>query len=205
MLVIPRRFFEPHLPASLRPSALALTGSSGVAGMVKAYLDAFTAEIDALDDREAGLIAENCGRLLAVACGAAEGEHKESVCLARLEEVKRYVDLHLADPGLTPEKAAAALNMSVRQLHRLFEPSGMSFAQYVLRGRLEKCRAALINPIGDRPVTDIAFAWGFNSLATFNRTFRQTFGMAPSELRANAAGSRSTSLTVPPSLSSGAQ
>jgi AraC-like DNA-binding protein len=44
----------------------------------------------------------------------------------------------------------------------------------------------LANPIGDRSVTDIALAWGFNSLATFYRTFREAFGATPNELRAHA-------------------
>jgi len=73
--------------------------------------------------------------------------------------------------------------MSVRQLHLLFEPTGTSFARYVLQRRLEECRAALVNPAGERSVTDIALAWGFNSLSTFHRAFRQAFGMTPTELR----------------------
>ena len=74
-----------------------------------------------------------------------------------------------------------------RQLHLLFEPSGTSLAQHVPKRRLEECRAALMNPIGDRSVTDIALAWGFNSMWTFNRNFRQAFGAAPGEMRARAA------------------
>jgi AraC-like DNA-binding protein len=139
--------------------------------------------LEALDDREADLVADNFCRLLAVACGASAGEHQEAIRLGRLEEAKRYINLHLAEPGLAPGKAAASLKMSVRQLHRLFEPSGTTFAQYVTRCRLEECRAAIMNPIRDRAVTDIAFAWGFNSFATFHRNFRQAFDVAPSELR----------------------
>ncbi len=160
--------------------------NGGLSRIVKAYLDAFARELDALDDCEADLVADNFCRLLAVACGASAGEHQEAIRLGRLEEAKRYINLHLAEPGLAPEKAAAALKMSVRQLHRLFEPSGTTFAQYVTTRRLEECRAAIMNPIRDRAVTDIAFAWGFNSFATFHRNFRQAFGVAPSELRQNA-------------------
>jgi AraC-like DNA-binding protein len=189
ILVIPRRFFEPHLPVSRHPRSFGLTGSSGIAGLVKTYLDAFTGQIDTLDEREIALVADNFGRLLAVACGAAAGEHKDAVRLARLEEAKRYVDLNVADPDLTPEKAAAALRMSLRQLHRCFEPSGTSFSQYVIGRRLAECRAALMNPIGGRPVTDIAFAWGFSSLTTFYGAFQRQFGIAPGELR-RTAGSR---------------
>jgi AraC-like DNA-binding protein len=154
--------------------------------MVKAYLDSFAGQIDALDDREAGVVADNFCRLLAVACGANAGEHEEAIRLARLAEAKRYIALHLSDPDLTPEKAAAALKISVRHLHRIFEPSGMSFAQYVVSRRIEECRAALMNPAGARSVTDVAFAWGFNSMPTFYRAFRQVFGATPGELRGHA-------------------
>jgi hypothetical protein len=63
----------------------------------------------------------------ALACGASDGcaeRGRDSLRSAQLAAVKRHVDLHLADPGLTPAGAADALGMSVRQLHRLFEPSG---------------------------------------------------------------------------------
>jgi AraC-like DNA-binding protein len=185
--LLPRKLLDPHLPRSARSPSLVLTGNSGLAGIVKAYLDAFAAKIDALDDGEVDLVAENFCRLLAVACGAAAGEHQEALRLGRLEEAKRYVDLNLADARLTPEKTAAALRMSVRQLHLLFEPSGTSFAQYVLRRRLEECRASLTSAVGDRSVSDIALGWGFNSLATFHRNFLQAFGASPGELR-EAAG-----------------
>jgi AraC-like DNA-binding protein len=32
-------------------------------------------------------------------------------------------------------------------------------------------------------VADIAFGWGFNSLATFYRAFQREFGVPPAELR----------------------
>ena len=184
--LFPRRLFDPHVLASLHPNSLVLAGHSGLSGMVKAYLDAFAGQIDALDDREVDMLADNFCRLLAVVCGGIAGEHEEAIRVARLEEAKRHIDQNLADPNLTPEKAARALKISVRRLHLLFEPSGTTFAQYVLRRRLEECRATLMNPIASRSIIDVAFAWGFNSLATFYRTFHEAFGMAPGALRAEA-------------------
>jgi AraC-like DNA-binding protein len=185
--MLPRKLLDPHLPASRRPSSFVLPAASRLTGIIKAYLDAVAGQIDALEDREVDLLADNFCRLLAVACGGAAGEHIEPLRLARLEEAKRYVRMHLADPELTPEKVAGALRISVRQLHRLFEPSGESFAQYVVSRRLVECRAALMNPIGDRSVSDVALAWGFTSLATFHRNFRQAFGAPPGELRRGRA------------------
>jgi AraC-like DNA-binding protein len=182
----PRKLFDPHLPASLDPRSLLLTGDSGLSGMVKAYLDSFAGQIDTLGDQELRLVAGNFCRLLAVACGAKAGEHEEALHAARIAEARRYVDSHLAEPGLTAEKAAAALKMSVRQLYRLFEPSGESFARYVTRRRLEECRTALMNSVGGRSVTDIALAWGFNSMPTFHRNFRLAFGASAGEVRGHA-------------------
>ena len=53
------------------------------------------------------------------------------------------------DPG----QRGGALGISVRSLHVLFEPTGTSFARYVLSSRLNECRAALLGepgPSGDR-------------------------------------------------------
>ncbi len=187
--IVPRSLLDPHLPVSRRPRSLVLTGSEGVAGMVKAYLDAFSAQMNALPDGQVGLITDALCRLLAVACGGEAGEQREAIRLARLEDARRYVVLHLADPGLSPDKAAAALKLSVRQLHRLFEPSGMSFAQYTLSRRLEECRSALTSGSGaGRSVTDIALGWGFNSLVTFHRGFRRAYGATPNDLRAAGGG-----------------
>jgi AraC-like DNA-binding protein len=105
--------------------------------------------------------------------------------VARLEGAKRHIHENLAEPHLTPASTAAALGISVRHLHLLFEPTGISFAQYVLRQRLRQCRAAFTSPMGTRrSVADIAFGWGFNSLATFYRAFEREFGLPPAALRA---------------------
>ena len=182
----PRALLTPHLPAAQHPRMLRLCGRDGVSGIILSYLDALSEQVSSLDDAEAGQVADNFCRLLAVACGRGASEHRDALREARLAEAKSYIRLHLAEPDLTPESAAAALKISVRTLHLLFEPSGTSFAQYVLQQRLEECRAALSSLAGERSVTDIALAWGFSSLSTFYRTFRQAFGITPTELRARS-------------------
>ena len=82
--LFPRKLFEPPLRASQHPRWLVL-GDNGLSRMVKAYLDAFARELDALDEREAGLVADSFCRLLAVACGASAGEHQEAIRLGRLK------------------------------------------------------------------------------------------------------------------------
>jgi AraC-like DNA-binding protein len=185
--LLPRQVIAPHLPSARFPHSLRLPGDHGVGAVLRGYLDSFAAQLDHLAENEASTIAENVGRLVALACGGRDGDRSEALRAARIEEARRYIARHLSDPDLTPETIAAALKISVRQLHSHFAPTGTSVARYVLQRRLGECRAALADPLArHRSITDIAFAWGFNSLATFYRAFRQAFGMTPSEWRAAA-------------------
>jgi AraC-like DNA-binding protein len=185
--LLPRRLIEPHLRSAQQPRVLELCAAAPFTGLVTAYLGALGSQLDALPDAELELIVENFCRLLAIGCGAAAGEHREAKAAARLAQAQRHIALHLSDPDLTPETAAGALGISSRRLHRLFEPTGSSFSRYVLERRLQECRAALTDPTSSaRSVTEIAFAWGFNSLPTFYRNFARAFGVAPGDLRATA-------------------
>ncbi len=105
----------------------------------------------------------------------------------QLEAAKRQIERRLADPDLSPATVAAALRISSRTLHALFEPTGESFTRYVLRRRLARCHAVLTGPGASRvAIANLAYACGFNSLATFNRAFLLHFGHSPSDARAEA-------------------
>jgi len=88
----------------------------------------------------------------------------------------------LQQPDLSPAQVARALNISVRQLHLLFEPTGQSFARTLLAKRLAEARRQL-EAMPHLTVAEIAHASGFESPATFYRTFRQAYGVVPGDLR----------------------
>jgi AraC-like DNA-binding protein len=183
---------SPLLVAGRLTRPVAVHAGSPLGLLLGAASDAASAQVPLLSPDVGDAVLENLCGLVALACGAWEEGRwsgRESLRTARLEAAKRHIDRHLADPGLTPASTAAALAISVRHLHLLFEPTGTSFAQYVARRRLLQCRAALTSPTGiGRSVADIAFGWGFNSLATFYRAFEREFGLPPTALRAAAAG-----------------
>jgi AraC-like DNA-binding protein len=185
--MIPHATVERHLPPLPKPIVIHLPSSDGVTQLILAYFDALADKLESLSPALSALAADHIARLISVGCGGVTKTHETAIHAARLEKARQYVESNLSMHSLGPETVAAALGISVRQLHLYFEPSGESFGQYVRRRRLQECRAALEDPsaIG-RSITDIAFAWGFSSLPTFYRSFNDAFGVAPGDLREKA-------------------
>ena len=187
MLAIPQAALSPLLAGGRLARPFRLPRASAINSLLGAAMDAAKAQTPLLADEHCEAVLRNLCGLVALACGASdEGteQGRDSLRSARLAAARRHVDLHLADPGLTPAGAAAALGISARQLHRLFEPTGSTFARYVLRQRLLQCRDTIAGATGTgRSVVDIAFGWGFNSMATFYRAFASEFGNPPAVMR----------------------
>jgi AraC-like DNA-binding protein len=98
--------------------------------------------------------------------------------------IKRFVDARLSDADLTVQKVAAAFDLSDRYVRMLFEADGESLAAYIQRRRLEESARQLRDSRCDaRTISDIAFAWGFNSLGSFDRAFKARFDTTPGQYR----------------------
>ena len=103
------------------------------------------------------------------------------------QRIKQHVAQHLADPGLTVDAIARALNVSRRQLYNAFAEEADGVA-YILAQRLEASRRVLADRAsGHRSITDVALGFGFANMAHFSRVFRAHLGMAPSDYRRGAA------------------
>ena len=191
IFVAPRAALSPLLAGGRLSRPFRLPRDSALASLLGAAIDAAKAQAPLLPEALAQAVLRNMCGLVAVACGAQEDGADQGGDLARsrqLAAARRHIDSHLADPEMSPASTAAALGISPRQLHRLFEPSGSTFARHVLRQRLLRCRDTIAGATGTgRSVVDIAFGWGFNSMATFYRAFVSEFGGPPTELRAPSA------------------
>jgi AraC-like DNA-binding protein len=101
-----------------------------------------------------------------------------------LLQIHAFIQRHLPDTGLSPAMIAAAHNISVRQLHRLFQAEETPVAELIRNSRLERCRSDLTDPLlREVPVRTIATRWGFRGPAHFSRLFRAYYGIGPQECR----------------------
>ncbi|WP_307524098.1 AraC-like ligand-binding domain-containing protein [Streptomyces umbrinus] len=110
---------------------------------------------------------------------------------ALMARIHAFIRDNLGDPDLTPDAIASAHHISLRYLHKLFQRDGYAVAGHIRARRLEQCRRDLADPrLADRPIHAIAAQWGFTSPAHFSQTFRNAYGLAPSEFRRHGTAVR---------------
>ena len=89
---------------------------------------------------------------------------------------KNYMD------DMTLDTLAAYAGFSRYTLSRMFrQHTGMTFTQYLSQRRVEMAMELL--SATRMPVTQVALQCGFNSIATFNRVFRDVKGCTPTQYR----------------------
>lgn len=102
----------------------------------------------------------------------------------QIERISLYMHENLRDPNLSAHNIAEALGISRRYMNKLFEREGTTIGRALLARRLDGSHRDLLDPYKRaHSVSEIAYAWGFNSTSHFSRAFRQRFGMSPREAR----------------------
>lgn len=188
VMQMPRAALRARLGAADALTAVAVPGARGVGRLVSDALRGIAGEIAGVDGATAERLSENALDLLATGLGSAAPASAPADSARRalhVRRIKSYVQARLDDPELSPASIAAAAGVTPRYLHRLFEAEDESIGRWIWSARLERCRRDLVDPAqAGRSVTDIAFAWGFNDLAHFSRSFRARYGCSPRAYRA---------------------
>ena len=100
--------------------------------------------------------------------------------VAFLEELERLVERRMADPLFSTETLAEEFNMTLRQLRRklraLLDETPVTYVR-----RLRLAQAAALLEAGALSVKEVMYAVGFSSDSSFSRSFRQAYGIPPSE------------------------
>jgi len=187
VLAIAQRDLARRLGNPERVIGQAMSGRGGLPGLLSSLLCGFWQQRRGGDDRFLSpRFSEALLDLIASAYAtiADAGTQHSSLAVARREQVRTYIETHLHDPALTPAQIAAAVHLSTRRLHQLFESDGETVGAYVLRRRLEECARTMADPAQHgRTVTQLAYLHGFNNASHFGRVFKDRFGVSPSEFR----------------------
>lgn len=101
-----------------------------------------------------------------------------------LQKALCIVENNIGEPGYSIEKFSKDLNMSRTQVHRKLNAlTGQSASEFIRSLRLKRAAQLLKQKSGT--VSEIAFLTGFNNLSYFTKSFKEQFGIAPSEYKMN--------------------
>jgi AraC-like DNA-binding protein len=168
-------------------TAQRVIGSAGVGGLVSRLLQQLWSECEVgLEPRVIDRLGSNFLDLFVTALSAqrAQSVQDGTVMSAKRLQVRYFIEERLTDPELDASVIAAAVRISSRYVHRLFELDGETLGQYVFRRRMEESARRLKDPAhAARSVKEIAFDCGFTDASYFGRCFRNKFGMTPREFR----------------------
>jgi len=116
-------------------------------------------------------------------------DHHDALSRTRLQRqqtVDRVRDYLLQNPEYPPTipELCTRFHLSRRALQNCFEDvTGMPPLAYMRSLRLNEVRRQLKYGRDHKPVSSIAYAWGFTHMSQFARDYRQMFGELPSESR----------------------
>jgi AraC-like DNA-binding protein len=191
-LVLPREL-NPELTRTLSIlHARRLPRQSPMIGLLASHLEAMWNSVGNLTVQDAGTVMK--GTVGLMACWLADRRIEDDDLSAEVSSglgkaIMRHIDGAL-DQALTPESLAATFRVSRSQLYRIFKPHG-GVSHYIWERRMTKSMRMLANPMfADLNVSAIAFSCGFSSEPHFSRSFKERFGVSPSQFRKDALQSQ---------------
>ena len=116
-----------------------------------------------------------------------EDASSETLLFDKLEKTMEKEQLFL-DPELSRDDVARTLYSNRQYLcDAIKEKTGLTFTEYIGKLRMEHIQFLLIDPREQRtPIANLAYGSGFNSVRTFNRLFKETYGLTPGEFRSSS-------------------
>jgi AraC-like DNA-binding protein len=171
---------------AVRPAGYQLIPAHApLAGVLSSYLEALCRDFATLDGTAVIASLKALDTLMAACLGGANERPDELAATVSAERCRcalRHMEQNLESQALSPASIAAALHISPRQMQRAFEASGKTFSAELRRLRVAHASALLRN-CPEMRISDVALASGFDSLATFYRSFKAQLGATASDVR----------------------
>ncbi|SDO45101.1 helix-turn-helix domain-containing protein [Pseudomonas jinjuensis] len=191
---LPRDLLRGRLKDPDKCTALRVSGGQGIGRLLATQLHSLLYERDAIDPETARYVSGSTLDLLSGALSELSRQLPGPASNLRAYHLNRAyacIAERIRQPELSPESIAKSLGISLRYLHQLFHGTGTTVARYIQDMRLDGCARELAAlPARSHSITDLAFAWGFESSAHFSRVFRNRFQLSAREYRAQHARGR---------------
>lgn len=98
-----------------------------------------------------------------------------------ISKVLQYIDDHISE-AISFKTLADIYGYSSFHFHRIFTAiTNLTMTNYIKERRLKLVYNYLLD--NDLTVSEVCFKYGFNSIQTFNRCFKDMFGLTPTEVR----------------------
>lgn len=169
-------------------SARRLSGQNGLSGVVaRLVLDLARHASEIPEGQSERILAHATDLAISLFATSANAEYADARHRTMVDRIKGHIGAHFRYAGLAPDDIAAAANISIRYLHKLFEAEHQTVTLYLRDLRLRCARQELLDPrLAHRSVAEIAHRCGFGDLSGFNRAFKAAYGITPSGLRRQA-------------------
>jgi len=184
-VIVPTHIFRRHVPHEVK-AGFTVQGKPREFAIAERILTDVFEDGDALAPHIEELLVNSA---LAVVTDAIKDCEKYAVVRKslpdkRLQDVLRYIDVHLSDPSLSTSMVAEATGISPRYLSFLLKQNGTPFSELVWEKRLTIASSWLSSSDpGKISIAEIAFRVGFKSPAHFSRMFKRVYKKGPREHR----------------------
>jgi AraC-like DNA-binding protein len=185
-LWVPRSRLQSLIAEEHLLHGLVLKGGTPGGAVLGAALRSFTMHADHMTAAEMDAIGDGLVELAAkIVASPLRGIEQSQVAapLASFVTIRRFIDRNLLSRELGVGMIAKTFGLSRASLYRLFEPAG-GIACYIRKQRLDRALQEITaTGLTNRRIGPIAYRYGFKSAAVFSRTFREAYGIKPTQAR----------------------
>lgn len=103
----------------------------------------------------------------------------------RLQMIDILIDRHLTDANLSAKWLATRIGVSIRTLQQDFQGMGVTCTTVIRDKRLRLAKEKIEqikDHRGGKTIAEVAYSTGFNDISYFNRSFKELFDCAPTDL-----------------------
>jgi len=112
---------------------------------------------------------------------------REAAAMSLATRVEEHVKARLGDPTLSARSVADVFSISERYVYAILARRGLDLGDLIREKRLQGAARMLENPaFAMTTIAAVAHRCGFSDHSHFSRSFRERFGVTPSEWRRDA-------------------